>query len=430
MLNHDFDHTRMVCRECRTAHPAVAVEADGRSWWDIDCPRGRRRVPMSSDPELFGYFRASCPAIPADTKRHYSNIILHINDNCSLQCPICFASAETGGWRIDLADLRRRAAVIARYRPAVVMLSGGEPTEHPELIAIVRILAREFRFKVSMLTNGVRLGNDPGFAAELKRAGLRKASVSLDSFDPETTGYMRGGGQELIDLKLRALRHCREAGLNSGIVTTLCTRNLGELGALLRFVLNHAGAMTVFDIQCLQPGGRYPDKIESADREQAIHALVDSGVVPGLEPHDFMETPQIPAFGFCIHPDCGSGVFLVVRDGAGRVLDRELPFRKLVRAMARSTWWSRRFPKSWLALQVLRHIGCSGFALRRAWLWGTRRPKEAVVLVAITTLMMPDKLDCERVKRCANAILLADGSLRPCCFYYAYQYKPERHDSR
>ena len=81
-----------------------------------------------------------------------------------MRCPICYAAAQPDdAWRIELADVRRRAEMIVNDQGRFVTLIGGEPTEHPQILEIIRILHREFGLNVSLNTNGLRIGNDYDF---------------------------------------------------------------------------------------------------------------------------------------------------------------------------------------------------------------------------------------------------------------------------
>ena len=422
-MNNDYSHTRLMCPKCRMPHAAEHIEKDGEAFWRVDCPHGENEIKMSSDAALFSKFRGDAPYLPKEAVRKVNICILHINENCSLQCPICYADAEPKGWRMTLEDLRKRAARIQQIRPSLVSLSGGEPTEHENILEIVRILAREFRFKVSILTNGVRLGTDPVFATQLKKAGLRKISLSFDTFKHDVSMRMRGRA-DLIEIKQKALQNCFDAGLNCGIVTTMCDLNLPEVGDILGFVMKNARYMSIFEIQCLQKGRRVPDDIQSVDREQIIHALIQSGGIPNLKPNDFLITPVVPAFGFCVHPDCGAGLLILVKDGKGRLVSEAFDQAGFFRALSKMHFWNRHFRNLWFFILFLKYFGIRGLRLKRCWLYGDQNDSERLILFGITTLMMPERMDCERVKRCPNCVVLENGTMMPTCFYYCYVYKP------
>lgn len=71
-----------------------------------------------------------------------------------------------------------------------VILTGGEPTLHPELPQIAAY-ARKRGLHVRMITNGWRLA-DPEFASQLADAGLQHVHVSVYSVRPEVEERLRG----------------------------------------------------------------------------------------------------------------------------------------------------------------------------------------------------------------------------------------------
>lgn len=71
-----------------------------------------------------------------------------------------------------------------------VILTGGEPSLHPELPRIARYAA-DAGLHVRMITNGWRLA-DEDFAREMAEAGLRLVHVSVYSTRPEVEARLRG----------------------------------------------------------------------------------------------------------------------------------------------------------------------------------------------------------------------------------------------
>lgn len=426
-MNESQQHTRIYCTSCKIFHEADYIEEDGCAWWRVNCPHGAYNVKLSSDARLFAKFRAQERPRPTWYHRSLSNCIIHINDDCSLQCPICFASAERKGWRMSLDEIRAAAQKVKKVSPANVMLMGGEPTEHPQILDILDILAHEFKFRCSILTNGVRIGKEPDFASKLKTAGLSKASISFDTFNPETSKIMRGS-EELVQIKLQALENCFSAKLNCGFVTTMCRLNLPEFPELVKYYINHAGQMSMYEVQCYQEGGRVVPGLESVDREEIVKTLVASNAIPGLSEDDFRVSPSVPAAGYCINPDCGAGLFWLAKDGKASPLTKAGgPFDRFADMMANMPQ-AHRYVK-WLRflIAIIRCFGWKFLPVLRNW---AGRGKPAAIgslqLLSISTLMTPERLDCKRFSRCTNGVLTAKGDFCSPCFYYGCRYDAER----
>lgn len=418
-------HTRMYCPDCGRFHPADQVERDGRVYWRIDCPKGARERQASSDARLFATFRSQIRPEPKGFRRGWSNCLLHITDACSLQCPICFADAPRTGWRMSLDEVRTAARRLKELKPYNVMLTGGEPSEHPDIVEIVRILAREYGFRCSMLTNGVRGGTDPDFIARLKDAGLTKFSLSFDTFDPEVSEMMKGR-RDLVEIKLRAAERCFAANLNVGFVTTACRLNLKEIPEIIRYYIAHADKMSMYDIQVYQDDGRTVPGLESVDREEIVKTIVASGVVDGLKAEAFRIPQSVPAAGFCMDSDCLVWMYWLTRNGRAEPLQRHMDFDAFADDLYRlkpggyGLKWLRFF------LCYLRHFGWR--RLRLMWKWEGRRPSpgESLQMITIESLMTPDRLDACRFGHCTGGVLLADGSVCPPCYYYGLRYAEDK----
>src|SRR5207247_5316573 len=91
--------------------------------------------------------------------QHSCILLLDITENCNLNCPTCFAAAGTGVGKFARLPhiLRSLDTAIAREggRVDVLMLSGGEPTVHPEVLEIIEAATERQATRVSLNTNGL-----------------------------------------------------------------------------------------------------------------------------------------------------------------------------------------------------------------------------------------------------------------------------------
>ncbi len=112
---------------------------------------------------------------------------------CNQHCLFCCASEprkpfSTERLRAVLLELHRTATDLDRTR---LSFSGGEPTLHPELGALMRY-ARELGFPwLGLQTNGVRLSK-PALAQQILGAPLQQVIVSLHSLRPEVYDRLTG----------------------------------------------------------------------------------------------------------------------------------------------------------------------------------------------------------------------------------------------
>ncbi|MCX5676006.1 MAG: GTP 3',8-cyclase MoaA [Planctomycetota bacterium] len=121
---------------------------------------------------------------------------ISVTGRCQLRCRYC---APAGGDREPLrADALAFDEILAfvrilkrRYGLRKVHLTGGEPLLRPGIARLVRMLTEEGLADLALTTNGHRLA---GMAGDLRRAGLRRINVSLDSLDPQTYRRLTCGG--------------------------------------------------------------------------------------------------------------------------------------------------------------------------------------------------------------------------------------------
>ena len=107
-----------------------------------------------------------------------------------------------------------------------VILTGGEPTLHPELPKIARY-ARDQGLHVRMITNGHRLADDK-FAKDLAEAGLQLVHVSIYSTRPDVEEKLRGTPGTL-ERAFRALENANKYGIEVNINSVINKLNADHL---------------------------------------------------------------------------------------------------------------------------------------------------------------------------------------------------------
>lgn len=170
-------------------------------------------------------------------RRPLRNLRVSVTDRCNLRCKYCMPE-ENYRWlpRHDLlhfGEIRDLVRVFLDAGVDKVRLTGGEPLLRRELRILVEMLAAEERIKdLALTTNGVLLAP---LAAELKRAGLKRLTVSLDTLDRDR--YRRLARLDGLARTLEGLAAARRAGFTGTKIDCVVIRgeNDGELEALLDF---------------------------------------------------------------------------------------------------------------------------------------------------------------------------------------------------
>lgn len=156
-----YDFTLSLCPECLKRIDAKIVFEDNQVFMLKRCPEhGNSRVLIADDVAYYKNIRNynkpsetphiyntkshnGCPydcGLCPDHEQHSCLTVVEITDRCNLTCPTCYAgSSPTYGRHRTLEEVKKMLdAIVANERePDVVQISGGEPTIHPDLFAIL-----------------------------------------------------------------------------------------------------------------------------------------------------------------------------------------------------------------------------------------------------------------------------------------------------
>ena len=281
----------------------------------------------------------ACPGSCGLCNMHQSHTMLgqiDLTNRCNLSCPICFANASATGYVCEPSfdEVVGLLEQLRAYRPvpaSAVQFTGGEPTLHPDFVAILR-KARELGFShVQAATNGIRFA-EPGFAKAAAEAGLHTIYLQFDGVDDAVHEVTRG--RPLLDVKRRALEQIHAAGMKVCLVPTIVKGvNDDQVAKILRFAVENIHVVSGIAYQPVSFTGR----ISLADREAKRYTLGDLAndlaTAGGLEPmRDFyplaMTAPLSrlmaaltgePKITATAHPACSSGAYFVV-DGRGNAV--------------------------------------------------------------------------------------------------------------
>jgi MoaA/NifB/PqqE/SkfB family radical SAM enzyme len=160
----------------------------------------------------------------------YIQVVRHCNHFCG------FCSNPTTPYTHDLATMRPLVDDFVRRGYFGVILTGGEPTLHPDLPAIARY-ARDAGLHVRIITNGSRLA-DPSFAQELAAAGVQLAHVSIYSVKPEVEARLRGA-EGTLPTAFAALDSAHAAGIEVNVNCVINRHNADHLDGNVRYLTHH-----------------------------------------------------------------------------------------------------------------------------------------------------------------------------------------------
>ncbi len=174
------------------------------------------------------------PRQPVDTlNRPIHDLRISVMDRCNFRCPYCMPK-ETfheayrflrSDQRLDFAELLRLTRVFVRAGVKKVRITGGEPLLRPNLSEFIGDLSTLPGIEdIALTTNGILLAK---YASELKAAGLKRITVSLDTLDPAIFAKMSGGFGG-VDQVLEGIEQARRAGLAPIKINTVVQRGVND----------------------------------------------------------------------------------------------------------------------------------------------------------------------------------------------------------
>jgi GTP 3',8-cyclase len=175
---------------------------------------------------------------PRDTlARPVRDLRISVMDRCNFRCPYCMPREKYherykflgSHERLSFDEIVRLSRLFVELGVRKLRLTGGEPLLRTNLSDLIGDLTDIPGVDdVALTTNGVLLAR---YAAELKAAGLKRITVSLDSLDPEVFARMSGGFGGLNDV-LDGIEHARSAGLDPIKINAVIQRGLNDHTAL------------------------------------------------------------------------------------------------------------------------------------------------------------------------------------------------------
>lgn len=337
-----LDKTESLCPICLKVIPAQVVVRGKEVYMEKQCPvHGAFSVYLWPDLEHYQWMRKlkmptirphspiqgqeGCPrdcGLCASHFRQPTLIEIEVTERCNLRCPVCFMSADAVRAAAfsdpSLKELEVKfKSVLAHTGPQTgIQLTGGEPTVRPDLPEIVR-LGREVGFSaIEVNTNGLVIGRNPDYLQALAEAGISGIFLQFDSI--RNTVYQQTRGQDLLEVKLKAIDNCRQAGVQVVLAMTVIEGvNHEQMGEVLQFALANRDVIAGIAYQPAFFSGRFDVGVSKRlTMGDVIFRLADQS--QGLlQPYDFLPLG-------CSHPLCSSSTYLVEEQGILQAFTRSL----------------------------------------------------------------------------------------------------------
>ncbi|MGB7346885.1 MAG: radical SAM protein [Pirellulaceae bacterium] len=461
--------TDSLCPECMEVVPAKIITRGSRVYFRKRCPEhGTREDFVCSDASwwdrdeghtasvlpLIRSTKSSTKGCPHDCglceehEQHTCIGLVELTDRCNLSCPMCFASSGPGGKDHSLEDIIASLdrLIECEGHAEVCQLSGGEPTIHPQFEQIVdEALARPIDY-VMVNTNGIRLAKDPELVERLAQNRDRvEIYFQWDGINRDDVKRIRG--EDVIDIKRRALDRLGEAGLNVTLVSTLAAPLDDNFYRDLWAEAFSRSNVTGLSLQPATYSGRHllPEDLEDRITFPDVIGGLAAASHGAVSSDDFSPLP-------CAHPNCHQ-IMLAAREGATITpLNRAAPVAENLDLIAGGLSFtpdrSRQLVE--LFLQRMSHCGSdcgchdvtqigsiagkpieqpaandADAALQRFFsrvLTGQASAKD-LMRVTITSFLDAYNFDVRQLMKCCTHHVLPSGHMVPFCAYNTL-YRP------
>ena len=437
-------YLRKRCRE----HGSFEALVYGDAQMYLDSARFNKpgTIPLTFQTEVKDGCPSDCGLCP-EHKQHACLGIIEVNTSCNLDCPICFADSghQPDGYSITLeqCDAMLDVFVASEGEAEVVMFSGGEPTIHKDILAMIDLAQDKPVRNVNLNTNGIRLATDKRFVAALGERNGRDGKalniyLQFDGFKERTHLEIRG--KDLRDRKRQALDNCAEAGLTVTLVAAVeRDLNQDELGAIIRFGIEHPAVRSVA-FQPVTHSGRHVefDPMTRLTNSDIIHGIADQ-LPEWFRASDFFPVP-------CCFPTCRSITYLIVDQDAETGETTVVPIPRLIRIEDYLDYVSNRvlpedgvraaLEKLWSASAFMgtqttadqlaltaEQLECAACGLDLPQV--VKEISDKAFMIVIQDFQDPYTLNVRTLMKCCVEEITPDGRLIPFCAYNSVGYREQ-----
>jgi len=169
-------------------------------------------------------------AEPSPTKgnRIINYLRLSVTDRCNLRCIYCMPEEGVDfvphNQILSYEEMLHLVELSVKAGIRKVRLTGGEPLVRKGFIPFLeKLSAIEDLKEISLTTNGVLLKE---FASDIKRCGICRINVSLDSLDPQK--FVRITGRDFFHRVLDGIEEAERLGFNPIKINVVAMRGIND----------------------------------------------------------------------------------------------------------------------------------------------------------------------------------------------------------
>lgn len=164
---------------------------------------------------------------------------VELTDICNIHCEGCYRLVMGDGHK-PLEKVKREILQLKEWRNCdCLMLAGGEPILHPDIIDIVRFIS-EKKMKSIIFTNGFALTD--ALVKDLKNAGVTGFRFHIDSTQsrPEFKKNKIHSEKDLDELRLKYAKMVHQHGLHIHFGITVSDSNFNEIPHFIQWTIDNS----------------------------------------------------------------------------------------------------------------------------------------------------------------------------------------------
>jgi len=181
--------------------------------------------------------------------RPLESIRISVTQRCNLNCFYCHREGEDPSHKDEMTpeEIQKIVSIAASFGLGEVKLTGGEPLLRRDILEIVRRIHDTPGVKeVSMTTNGILLSE---FAYSLKKAGLARVNVSLDTLRGER--FKQITSVDALKSVMSGIEKAKDAGLHPVKVNMVLLKGLNddEVPSMINFAKKIGVILQIIELE-------------------------------------------------------------------------------------------------------------------------------------------------------------------------------------
>jgi 7,8-dihydro-6-hydroxymethylpterin dimethyltransferase len=209
-----------LCNICLSKLVADIVEENNEIYYVKSCSKTDECKNFANDKTLISvnankYYEA----YNRNENFAYGMGIIEIIQSCNIKCATCIANSEPEKEGIlTFEEVKSRVKkVLQKKKPNIIVISGGEPTIHPDFYKIMEYIASYHFEHVVLISNGIELANNIEMVQFLSNLKQKiEIYLQFDSLMPNVLEHLRG--ENLVDIRLNSLKNLEKFNVYTTLV--------------------------------------------------------------------------------------------------------------------------------------------------------------------------------------------------------------------